>query len=403
VAESDSPAPARPPRPRSATGVVGTSVTATVLAVLAPCLLGALGVVVRRDLEFDAAQLGIAVGAFYAVSALVAFLSGRFALAEFLGVRRSIFLGVSIVTFSLLMVAFLARNWVDLAIAMGISGLANGLTQPAANLALAQRVPARRMGLAFGVKQAAVPGATLLAGLSVGGLALLGDWRTAFWLGGGLCLAFLIAALVTGPRLRIPARGRLARKERQRLTIDAPLVRITLGASISSIGVNAMRVFFVEAAVDKGEQLAVAGFVLAAASLAGILTRLFGGWRSDAVPRNPFLSAATLIFAGSVGYFMMAFVQGTFWLIVAAVLGIAAGWGWSGLVQLGVVRSYQEAPGAASAFIHFGTLTGSLIGPIVFGFLLSLGFFTSWIVVATISALGALLLLVSTRRPLHPH
>lgn len=373
--------------------------TATVLAVLAPCLLGALGVVVRRDLEFDAAQLGLAVGSFYAVSALVAFFSGRFALAEFLGLRRSIFLGVAIVTVSLFMAAFLARNWIDLAIAMAISGLANGFTQPAANLALATRVPARRMGLAFGIKQAAVPGATLLAGLSVGLLALLGDWRTAFWLGGTACLGFLIAAVITGPPLRAAGRATLRRKDRQRLTVDAPFVRIVLGASIASIGVNAMRVFFIEAAVDKGEQLAVAGFVLAAASLAGIVTRLIGGWRSDSVPRNPFVSAATLIFAGSAGYFMMAFVEGTFWIIVACVLGIAAGWGWSGLVQLGVVRAYQEAPGAASAFIHFGTLTGSLIGPIVFGLLLGwFGFVVSWVVVATVSALGALLLLISTRR-----
>jgi MFS family permease len=158
-----------------------------------------------------------------------------------------------------------------------------------------------------------------------------------------------------------------------------------------------MRVFFVEAAVDAGSDLAVAGFVLAGASVVAIVTRLYGGWRSDAVPRHPYVSAALLMFAGSAGYVLMAFAEGTLLLAAAAVLGISAGWGWSGLVQLGTVRAHPESPGAASAFIHFGSLFGSLIGPVLFGLLLAFGFPVAWITSAGIAATGGILMLVGGR------
>jgi MFS family permease len=388
-------------RPRTPAGVVGTSVVATVLVALPSCLLGALGLVMRTDLGFSAAELGFTVGTFFLASALTSLASGRLALAEFLGARPSIFVGIIVTVAVLVYVAGFATNWVQIAIALGVVGLANGLVQPGANLAIARHVPRERMGLALGVKQAALPVATLIAGLAVGFLVLLGDWRAAWWIGAALAGVFVVVAFVVAPRasLRFGA-PRPADGGRRRLAGHRPsasLLRATLASILASIGANAMRVFFIESAVHRGEELATAGFLLAAASIVGIGTRLVGGWRSDRVPRDPYVSAAVLMIAGAVGYLLMAFVEGTPLLLLAAVLGISAGWGWSGLVQLGAVRAHPEAPGAVSSFVHFGGLFGNLLGPILFGLLLPAGLVLAWCVIAVVSAAGALLLFVDVR------
>ena len=73
-------------------------------------------------------------------------------------------------------------------------GLANAVSHPAANLSLAREVPAGRQGLSFGIKQAAIPVATLLAGLAVPTIAVTLGWRWAF--AGGAALALAVAFLV---------------------------------------------------------------------------------------------------------------------------------------------------------------------------------------------------------------
>ena len=61
-----------------------------------------------------------------------------------------------------------------------LSAAANALGQLASNAALARHVPAHRQGLSFGVKQAAIPVSTLLAGAAVPTIALTAGWRWAF-------------------------------------------------------------------------------------------------------------------------------------------------------------------------------------------------------------------------------
>ena len=55
---------------------------------------------------------------------------------------------------------------------LAVAGLANAVNQPAINLFMADQVPLDRQGLAFGIKQSAIPGAILVSGLA---LPLAGD------------------------------------------------------------------------------------------------------------------------------------------------------------------------------------------------------------------------------------
>ncbi len=63
-------------------------------------------------------------------------------------------------------------------------GSANSVAQPAINLFMAEQVPLERQGLAFGIKQSAIPGAILVSGLALPLIALPLGWRSAFALAG---------------------------------------------------------------------------------------------------------------------------------------------------------------------------------------------------------------------------
>ena len=87
---------------------------------------------------------------------------------------------------------------------LGVAGLANAVAQPAINLFMADQVPIDRQGLAFGIKQSAIPGAILVSGLALPALALPLGWRATFAICGGLVLVVALVARQRRPRLSRP-------------------------------------------------------------------------------------------------------------------------------------------------------------------------------------------------------
>ena len=83
-------------------------------------------------------------------------------------------LGVAIVTGA---IAAFADSYAALVTILLCSAWCNVLGQLSSNLTLAQHVPASRLGLSFGLKQAAIPLATLLSGAAVPAVALTIGWR----------------------------------------------------------------------------------------------------------------------------------------------------------------------------------------------------------------------------------
>src|SRR5919107_1361456 len=77
---------------------------------------------------------------------------------------------------------------------LAVAGLANAVNQPAINLFMADQVPLDRQGLAFGIKQSAIPGAILVSGLALPALALPLGWRPTFAICGGLVLLVAVIA-----------------------------------------------------------------------------------------------------------------------------------------------------------------------------------------------------------------
>ena len=330
--------------------------TAGVLPVF---LTGALAVRVRSQLGFGAAALGLAVAVFFTTAALASALLGR--IVHRIGSHRGMRLAAVVGAISLLGVALLARSWVGLVACLVIGGFANALSHPATNLSLAREVPPERQGLSFGIKQSAIPAATLLSGLAVPTLAVTVGWRWAF--AGAAALAVIVALLV-------PAGTSAAHPVKEARSGDArtgPLVLLALGIGLGSTAATPLGAFVVESSVASGLRVETAGLLLALGSAVNITVRILFGHLADGMRGGRLRLVVAMLGIGVVGFAMLATGMDAL-LVVGVLLAFGAGWGWPGLFNFAVVKTSPGAPAVATGITQTGASSGAALGPLFFGF-----------------------------------
>jgi MFS family permease len=362
--------------------------TATVLPAF---LTGGLAVQVRGELDFGTGALGLAVAAFFVSSALASAVMGR--AVERVGSHRGMRLAAILSAASLLGVALLAGSWAGLVACLVLGGLANAVSHPAANLSLAREVPAGHQGLSFGIKQAAIPVATLLAGLAVPTIAVTLGWRWAF--AGGAALALAVAVLVpSGTEKGAVGRPGEAREKDARVL---PLVLLALGIGLGSTAATPLGAFLVESSVASGLRVETAGLLLASGSAASIVVRVLFGRLADGMSGGRLLLVAGMLATGVAGFAMLA--TGRVALILpGALLAFAAGWGWPGLFNFAVVKTSPGAPAAATGITQTGASGGAAVGPLVFGLVAeTVSYGAAWLVCG-VFALGSLTAILAGRR-----
>jgi cyanate permease len=290
----------------------------------------------------------------------------------------------------LLGIATGAHDWAELTALLAIGGVANGAIQPAANGYLAQTVAHQRQGLAFGAKQAAIPAATLLAGLAVPVASGAVGWRTAFAVAAALAMLAAVTVPGVGQRRCTTAEPDVRRTPR---FSRGPLVTLALAIGLGSAAGNALGAFFVPAAVHEGVPAATAGLVAAVSSLASLLMRLTIGHRADRRSSGHLRSVATLCAVGSVGVLLIALGRPVL-LVPGAVIAWAAGWGWAGLFNFAVAASHPAAPARATGLTQLGASTGAAAGPLAFGIMVGhIGYSTAWLIMGGALACAAPLML----------
>jgi MFS family permease len=370
------------------------AITVTTVSVLPVFLTGALAVQLADELDFDPAGLGLVVALYFGVSALCSLPVGR--LVERLGgalTSRLAVLGVAGVT---LLLAVFARSFASLVAILLCGAWCNVMGQLASNLTLARSVPAHRLALSFGVKQAAIPLSTLLAGAAVPAVALTVGWRWAYVIASGLALLALLGCPRGGePYVRVPAPP-----PGERATLA--LAVLGAGSGLGAAAANALGIFLVAAAVERGIAPGTAGLVLTCGSVVGFAGRLLHGWLADRRSGGHTAFVAGSMALGAVGLALLA-VPGTPALVIGTVLGFGLGWSWPGLMQFAVVRLNPAAPAAASAIVQTGVYAGGFVGPITFGFVAArTSFETAW-TAAAVTMVAAALLVVLGRRLLVAH
>lgn len=386
-------------------GVTAISLAITVVCTLPIMLAGALAVQMRAELQFSVAALGVVVAMYRGTGALVSAGVGWF--ADRVGPVVSMRIAAGIASAVCVGIATLATSWGMFAFLLGFGSLAYTLGQTGANLLLSRGVPRHRQGVAFGVKQAALPLGSMLAGLAVPAIALTVGWRWA-WIGAAV-LAVLAACLVPSAQDRRTQADPAATNRTQHAT---PLVVLAVALFFGVAAATTLTAFTVDAAVTAGISPGAAGLLLAVGSLASIGTRLAAGWMADRRGRGHLAVVARLVLAGAVGYALLG-IPNLVGMALGTVLAFGLGWGFNGLFWLAIVQLNERTPGKAVGIVNVGGLLGGLAGPLTFGWIVDgWGYGIAWPSAAVWAATGGLMMLVARRMVMrdatqrsgvHPH
>ncbi|TDC44609.1 MFS transporter [Actinomadura sp. KC345] len=323
----------------------------------------------------------------------------------------------------------------------------------------AMSVPAGRIAHRYGARRC-LRGAALLAGISLGVLAVAGNWQlvllaqfvagagnsviqpvvgsvlnatapvryrgAAFGLnqsaiplstlfaallipslsltvGWRWCAAVLAAeAIVVAflvPRLRsaVPRGG--PRRERRGRPSPGPLLLLASGTAVGSMAATNLPTFLTTSAVEAGMTVAAAAGLQMAGSVVCILVRISAGWLGDGRRPEYFRPAAAMLLAGGVGYVFLA--TGPVWLLtIGAVVAFGLGWGWSGLFNLSVALRYGDDVAHAIGITQAGVYAGAMSGPLLFGVVFErFGRDAAWSVTALLAFAAAALLVLGARDP----
>ena len=367
----------------------------TTMGTLPIFLLTAQAVLVQQDLGVNNAQVGMAATVFFATAALGSVPAGR--LAERLGARAGPAVAGLLAVVSLLGIALFPVSYAFLLAFLVVGGLGNAMGQVSANLLLAQVVPARRQGVAFGVKQSAIPISALLGGLAVPAIGLTLGWRWAY----AGAAAFALAVTLLAPHVagRREGSGRSSAESVGTVvaTATAPLVVIAIAMGLASAGTNALGAYLVIWSVHIGVEASAAGFLLAAASLLSIIARILSGITADRRGRRNLPVVAGQLTVGAVSLLLLA-TGGTTALVIGALTAFAIGWSWPGLLIFAVVRSSPGSPAVSTSIIQVGAFIGGAAGPGLFGLVVeAFSFQTAWRAAACSLALAAVMVLVGRR------
>ncbi len=370
--------------------VVGVAMLATTATTLPVFLIGALAPVLEVAVHLDALAEGAAVGAFFLAS-----------MAGALGVARApwhapggiLAAGGSVASaLGSYAIALFARGPLVVVAGALLAGVGNGVLQPGVNDLVATLVTPKRQGLAFGVKQAAIPTATLLAGLALPLLGVRGDWRRAYEVAGAL------AALVTVVALTMPRSHEATLRARTRFHAPAALWVSALAVALGAGAANALGSFGVVSLVHDHLAPGPAGYAAAAASAVGLGARLVVGRLADTRLRRPLRVVAAMMAVGALGE--LALASGLVPLLLAGLfVGYGAGWGWNGLITYAVGTRWRSDAAQATAVAQAGAFAGSVLGPLGVGTMIHLvGFPLSWVVVSALALAAASLMAIVAPR-----
>ena len=372
------------------------AVAVATAGVLPAFLTGGLAVQIRSELDFGSAALGLAVAVFFVTASLASVVMGR--VVERIGSHRAMRVSATGSAVALLGVAVFAGSWAGLVACLVLGGLANAVAHPATHLSLAREVPANRQGFSFGIKQAAIPAATLLAGLAVPIIAVTLGWRWAF--AGGAALALGISLLVPTETL---GGVRKVKEARAGDVPTAPLVLLALGIGLGSAAATPLGAFVVESSVASGLRVGTAGLLLALGSAVGIVVRVVFGHLADGMGGGRLRLVAAMLGVGVVGFLLLASGSGGL-IVPGTLLAFGAGWGWPGLFNFAVVKSNPNAPAAATGITQTGASGGAALGPLVFGLVVEAASYdAAWLLCGAIALVALLAILAGRTMILRDH
>jgi MFS family permease len=427
MADAEARAPAVRPGP---TRVITIAALALVCAALPMFLLGALAPRIILDLEVDEVAIGTLVSIFFLAGAVTSLPGGH--LTDRIGSSAALRTSAAIAAGVAVSIGLFGHELWILVMCFAVGGSAVAMADTGGARAISAGVPLRRQGLAFGGKEASIPIASMLAGLTVPILGVHLGWRPAYVVAAVLALAVIVlvpsgldrgAARPASTGTRRPGSSSLEApagtpwsvdQEGEGLEEEAPveerpvergpvpgarvaLVLLAIAAGLGGGAANSAPTFLVASTVASGVTESWAGVLLAVASAAGVTARLAAGMTADRRGGSERRLTAALMAVGGVGMVALA-IGGPAVTVIGAVLALGGGWGWTGLAFFAAVRLLPERPAKAAGAILAGLASGGALGPLVFGTLAAgPGYGSAWSAGAAAMLVAAGLAVVADR------
>lgn len=360
-----------------------TAATAvTVVGALPLFLTAGLAVQIQSEMALTATVLGLTVAGYRGVTALSATPMGF--LADKIGGRSAMRMAATISAGAAAAVAALAQRPLTLALSLAACGIANSLGQTGANLFMTTAVRHGRQGLAFGVKQAALPIATLLAGLAVPVFGLTVGWRWAYVASAILAVAVAISIPDTQNHPSVEPQVPVA--------ACPPLRLLALAMALATAAASSLNTFLVHASFTAGVPEGAAGLLLTFGGLLAVIARVASGHYADRRTSGHLRIVAGMLALGATGYVLLS-SQIPLLIVGGVILTFGMGWGYSGVFWLAVVRISPGGAGAATGKVMTASFAGAVVGPIGFGAIVDATSYSwAWSFTGCVTAVSALLM-----------
>lgn len=363
---------------------------ATTSASLPVFLTGTLAIQMRESMHFSTSALGLAITLSYLGAAVWSIPSGR--IAEAIGGVRVLRVAPILGALVLLSIGIVSRSWWHVAVLLFLAGTISASTATASNLFLSRRTNPKYQGTIFGIKQSAIPLASMIGGLAVPFVALTIGWRYAF--DGSALFALASIVMVPKPSTTIATRRQQAKGIDVPVTNSGPLVLLGIGLGLGIFAATALSAFMVISAVHIGMSRGQAGFVAAIAGASAVVGRIVIGVLADRRGGRHFPVVAVMMLVGVFGYVLLALgtsTRSSLIFTLGCVVALGAGWGWNGLFNFAVVRTHRHAPAHATGITQVGGRLGGMMGPVVMGTLIShSAYMLAWSILGIALLSGAL-------------
>lgn len=363
----------------------------------------AMGPIIREDFAITAEQFGYFMSAVFGAQLITAIPSG--VITDRLGVGWTLF-GAMLTMFSGTLLFSISEDFKAALIAAFLIGLGYSFVNPATAKGVVRWFPAQWRGTAMGLKQLGVPlGGVIGAGGGV--LAAYIEWQQVLWI--AAVMAF-IGALLWLPLTRKPTWGvggmRAIGQELLVVLTNRNMNVICCSCILLNTGQSSLfsyTALFLKDAAQASQPVAAMGVAFAqGASAFGrvgfsyLSDTVFGGRRKGVVAGV----VAIGVLACGIAYFVNP--SWPHWALMALVTvmgGTIASY--AALILAMTAESVPEnLVGSAIGFNGVAWSIGGIVGPPLFGRILDMTgnqYGISWIVVAVLMLLGALILLAFAR------
>lgn len=324
-------------------------------------LLGAAFFQIGPELGLGTVGLGVLTAVFFLTASISSTPLGRW--VQRVGWQRAMRFNLRITAVILIAIAVAARSSWSLAVLLVLSAAVYGMSNPAANQALADHTDPDRQATLFGAKHAGIPGSTLLAGLAVPVIVVQYGWRWAFVAAAATALA-VSSFVPRGDLSHLPApQSRRGRSAPQPLSTRY-LLALAVGSAFATWAAIGLGTFLVSASLDVGLSESAAGTLQFAGSACSIIARVVAGVVTDRRHGRGFYGMAVLAGLGAIVFFLLP-ASGGGLFVVLVVAAFATGWGWPGLMTYTVVNANRGSAAASSAITQAGVFVGAGLGPLL--------------------------------------